>query len=102
MKGFPDDHLVLDPLPLFPQDNGTPTSRKAAERVAPHTPTQRQRIVQAIQEHGPMTRLEIARITGLAENSVNGRCSPSELCHPLHPQLKGVGERDGREVLGLV
>lgn len=97
----PAEPMHLEGLPLFPPDNGTPTSQTAAQKVAPYTPTQRQRIVEAIRTHGPMTRLEISQVTGIKENAVNGRCSAGELCHPLHPQLQHVGERDGREVLGL-
>ena len=86
---------------FLPADNGTETSREAAERVAPHVTEQQRTILAALKKHGPMTRAEIAFVTGLKENSVNGRLSPGELANPLRPMVEPWGRRDGREVMGL-
>lgn len=97
MKGYPDDlpPLGVTDLPLF--HNGTPTSVKAAQEIDPHRPTQRQRILHALDECGPLTRAELVARTGLKENAVNPRCAELLLLRKLKP----CGERDGREVLGL-
>ena len=87
---------------FLPADNGTETSREAAERVAPHVTEQQRTILAALKKHGPMTRAEIAFVTGIKENSCNGRTNELLEDKPGHtPFLVGVGRRDGREILDL-
>lgn len=85
-------------LDLFmPRDNGTPTSKAAAEYVAPHCRGMRRRVLEVLVAYGPMTREEIAEASGMKKDSVNGR---SFECVRAG-WVREDGERDGQAVLKI-
>lgn len=85
-------------LELFrPLDNGTATSKAAAEHVAPHCRGMRRRVLEALAERGGLTREEIVAVTGIKENSTNGRSR--EVLDAGWAVEDGV--RDGRAVLKI-
>lgn len=57
----------------LPYQRKSRTSKKGAEAAAEIAPTQRQRVVAFVIEHGPSTRAEISAGTGLPINVVTPR-----------------------------
>src|SRR5574337_1033049 len=83
-----------------PAQASSPTSVAGAERVRPHAPRQRERVLEAVRAAGAwgLTRQEIAHATGIAINAVCGRVA--ELLHPADARLTRTGRRRaGGEVL---
>jgi hypothetical protein len=84
--------LFERPLP----DNGTATSKAAAERARPAAETDRLAIFECLVLNPQgLTRLEIHERTGIKENTVNGRAN--DLVRAGMAVEHGV--RDGRKVL---
>ncbi len=52
---------------------GSDTSRDAALKAAPNANTSRQRVKAAIAKHGPISDMDIARLTGLGDSTVRPR-----------------------------
>lgn len=79
-----------------PLDNGTATSRAAAEAIWPHVRGIKRAVLDEIHKAPEgLTRLELVERTGLKENTVNGRCA--ELLRA--GLVVEVGTRNGRKIL---
>lgn len=68
------------PEPTYPQSPGyrrRATSKAAAEAIAPHVGSLKERILAALRE-GPMTPEQLAPLVGATVHSTRSRCS--ELC----------------------
>lgn len=85
-------------LELFrPLDNGTPTSRQAADRVAPYCRGQRRRVLEVLAGAKGLTREEIALAGDMKKDSVNGRSA--EILKA--GWAREEGERDGQAILTI-
>ena len=83
-----------------PAQRTSATSLAGAERIQPHAPRQRERVLAFVRTTGAVgaTRTEIALATGIAINAVCGRVA--ELLHREDGRLVRTGRRrDGGEVL---
>ena len=83
-----------------PAQRTSATSLAGAERIRPHAPRQRERVLAFVRTTGATgaTRTEIALATGIMINAVCGRVA--ELLHREDGRLTRTGRRrDGGEVL---
>jgi len=83
-----------------PAQRTSATSLAGAERIQPHAPRQRERVLAFVRTTGALgaTRLEIAAATGITINAVCGRVA--ELLHREDGRLVRTGRRrNGGEVL---
>lgn len=101
MTGQPTLWDAPDAPPRRPRHRTASTSSDALERVRPARGRQQQTVLDALREHGAMTRHELATLTGLALQSVCGRANEllrsGEVRELVERGRKVV--RDGRHVL---
>ncbi len=85
--------MLIEEMYLFepdpPYQRHSPTSRAAAEAIKPKMREQHRRVLAALRRCGPMTDQEIARATGMSENSARPR--RIELCRD-HGLVVAAGE----------
>lgn len=93
--------MDFDPrrYPHKPGHRGVDTSRQAAEIIAPHVNRLEQVVIDALNDHGPLTSEEIAQVTGEDFDSIQPRTSELRAKGIIEDSAHRRKNRRGRNVI---